>query len=78
MTTNPLLAAISLHRHKGHDPLTQLKCFTYSDQDGSERFAFGLRDYGTGAYVFESDKLYKTRAAAIAAIGRALDSEAEL
>lgn len=72
-----LLRTVMLWRAEGHDPLAKLECIEFTGDFEGYRYAFGLADFGMGGLVFESDVLYKTRAAAIAAIGRALDAEKE-
>ena len=69
---------ISIWRYKGHDPLAQLSFFEFVERDGTKLYAFGIRSYTEeDLYIFESNKMYKTRSAALARIGAALDREAE-
>lgn len=73
-----LLNEIGIWRYKGHNPLGQLSCFEFIEDDGAEFYAFGIRSYTEeDLYIFESNKMYKTRSAALARIGAALDKEAE-
>lgn len=70
-----LITMVKIWQANDYNPLNYIECikFTSPRFDGN-RYAFGIQDFGTEGLVFADDRLYKTRAAAIAVIGMALDA----